>query len=78
MWSWLRYWYLDSADFIALMLFDKGYYDYDYEPVKAVRKLTKEDMEIWSDDKVAAVLGRAVDPTTGKHVFEDADRGDGA
>jgi hypothetical protein len=29
-WSWLRYWHLDSADFVLLMLMDKGYYDYDY------------------------------------------------
>lgn len=36
-WSWLRYWHLDSADFVLLMLMDKGYYDYDYEAVKAPR-----------------------------------------
>lgn len=27
-WSWLRYWHLDGADFVLLMLMDKGYYDY--------------------------------------------------
>ena len=30
-WSWFRYWYLDSASYIQMMLIDKGYYDYDYE-----------------------------------------------
>jgi hypothetical protein len=30
-WSWFRYWYLDSANFVQMMLIDKGYYDYDYE-----------------------------------------------
>lgn len=30
LWAWLRYWYLDSADYITLMLIDKSYYDYDF------------------------------------------------
>ena len=34
-WSWLRYWHLDSADLVLMVLMDKGYYDYDYEAEKA-------------------------------------------
>lgn len=39
------------------MLMDKGYYDYDYkeQPKKVV--LTQEDKEIFSTDKLDAILG---------------------
>ncbi|MCM1225268.1 MAG: hypothetical protein NC548_63545, partial [Lachnospiraceae bacterium] len=56
-WSWLRYWFIDSADFITLMLIDKGYYDYDYQEPKIKQKLTAEDKEIWSAEKLNAILG---------------------
>ena len=39
------------------MLMDKGYYDYDYEPVKKKRALTPEDKEIWSANRLDAMLG---------------------
>lgn len=39
------------------MLMDKGYYDYDYEPVKKKRVLTPEDKEIWSANRLDAILG---------------------
>lgn len=29
-WSWLRYWHIDSVEWITLMLIDKEYYDCDY------------------------------------------------
>ena len=54
-WSWLRYWYLDSADFVTLMLLDKGYYDYDYsEPKEAHKTAIKKK----SDKEVSATLAR--------------------
>lgn len=56
-WSWLRYWHLDSADYVLMMLMDKGYYDYDYEAVKEKPVLTAEDREIWSQEKLHAILG---------------------
>ena len=56
-WSWLRYWHLDSADYVLMMLMDKGYYDYDYEVVKEKLVLTAEDKEIWSQEKLHAILG---------------------
>lgn len=31
LWSWLRYWFLDTENYITFMLLDKSYYDYDYE-----------------------------------------------
>lgn len=53
------------------MLIDKGYYDYDYEkPKEKPKKLTAEQKRMWSDAEVAAVLGRAINPATGKPIFE--------
>lgn len=40
-----------------MMLMDKGYYDYDYEAVKEKPVLTTEDKEIWSQEKLHAILG---------------------
>lgn len=36
---------------------DKGYYDYDFEAVKPKPTLTAEDKEIWSSEKLNAILG---------------------
>jgi hypothetical protein len=41
LWSWLRYWLLDTANYTVMMLADKSYYDYDYEPPKPKRKTVK-------------------------------------
>lgn len=62
-WAWLRYWYLDSADFISLMLVDKGYYDYDFTEPKRRRRSTA-NVKLMSDDEVAAVLSTAIIPGT--------------
>lgn len=40
-----------------MMLMDKGYYDYDYEAVKEKSVLTAEDREIWSQERLHAILG---------------------
>lgn len=40
-----------------MMLMDKGYYDYDYEAMKEKPRLTAEDREIWSQEKLHAILG---------------------
>lgn len=48
---------MESADYVLMTLMDKGYYDYDYEPVKKRRVLTAEDREIWSQEKLNAILG---------------------
>lgn len=34
LWSWLKYWYIDSANLVNMLLVDKGYYDYDHEKVE--------------------------------------------
>lgn len=39
------------------MLTDKGYYDYDYEAVKKKAVLTAEEKEVWSSEKINAILG---------------------
>lgn len=43
LWAWLRYWFIDSADYITLLLIDKSYYDYDYQEPKQkrMRNITK-------------------------------------
>lgn len=57
-WSWLRYWYLDSADFVTLMLMDKGYYDYDYqEPKQTIKRKTYEE-SVRSDAEIQEMLSR--------------------
>lgn len=40
-----------------MLLMDKDYYDYDYEGIKGKPKLTAEDKEIWSREKLNAILG---------------------
>lgn len=63
-WSWLRYWYLDSADYVTLMLMDKGFYDYDYSEPKPRKPKRPIDTTLMSDDEVAAILSTAVIPGT--------------
>lgn len=54
-----------------MLLIDKGYYDYDYEqPKPKPQKLTAEQRRIWSDQELAAVLDRAINPATGRPIFE--------
>lgn len=69
-WAWLRYWYLDSADFITLMLVDKGYYDYDFSEPKHKKRINPSEVTILSDAEVAAELSRAIIPGTNKLVHE--------
>ena len=55
------------------MLFDKSFYDYDYEKFRP--KLTEEEIkkrsEIWSDDKVKNFLAGAIDPDVVKKTHEE-------
>ena len=69
-WAWLRYWYLDSADFITLMLIDKGYYDYDYSEIEKKKRINPSEVTILSDEEVAAELSKALIPGTNKLVHE--------
>lgn len=49
-WSWLRYWFLDTENYVTFMLLDKGYYDYDYEKpserTEAALTAAKSDAEL--------------------------------
>ena len=54
-WSWFRYWYLDSVNYVTFLLLDKGYFDYDYE------KTEREDIVRWedtvrSDDEIREIM----------------------
>jgi hypothetical protein len=57
-WSWLRYWYIDTANQVTMMLVDKGYYDYDFERKKEkVRQALYEDT-VKSEKDVRGLLAR--------------------
>lgn len=55
-WSWLKYWYLDTANQTALMAIDKQYYDYDYKEFEEKKK--PEDYKPKSDKEVGNILRR--------------------
>lgn len=62
-WSWLRYWFLDTENYVTFMLLDKSYYDYDYEKpserTEAALTAAKSDDEL--ADKLKG-MGFAVKP----------------
>ena len=43
-WAWLRYWYIDTANYVTMLLLDKGYFDYDYVSLEQ-----KEPVVDWVD-----------------------------
>lgn len=53
----MRYWYIDSAAFVTLMLIDKGYYDYDYEQPKKQIDVNVRRAAM-SDKKLSDTLAR--------------------
>lgn len=57
-WSWIRYWYLDTANQVTLILMDKGYYDYDYKPIEIQTSnvIDLDTMEIPSYDQTQHIL----------------------
>lgn len=59
-WSWLRYWYLDSVEWLTLAIMDKGYYDYDYQYVepKDEKKVRLVEDTAKSDEQVQSALAR--------------------
>jgi hypothetical protein len=56
LWAWLRYWYLDTENQIAMMLIDKQYYDYDYQWVKPKKK--PEEYKPKSNEEMGNILKR--------------------
>ena len=53
-WAWLRYWFLDTENYVTFMLLDKGYYDYDYE--KPSERTEAALTAAKSDDELEAKL----------------------
>ena len=47
---------MDSADYITLMLMDKGYYDYDYEAPKQIKRKKTYEESRKSDKEVRDML----------------------
>lgn len=76
LWAWLRYWWIDTENMIAMLLADKSYHDYDCDWTEPRQKPKADAGEPLSDDEVAAMLGGLYDPATGKRIFVDAGIGD--
>lgn len=75
LWSWLRYWYLDTENYVTWMLYDKGFHDYDYTEPKETKPKKKTNTALWSADRMSKIFSKAVNPNTGKSLF-DAEEGD--
>ena len=69
-WSWFRYWYLDTANQVAMMLIDKPFYDYDYEPIKTKTRLLYEDT-VLDESKTRSVLAMFGIGTSQKESLEE-------
>ena len=54
----MRYWYIDTANQVTMMLIDKGYYDYDFEHKKAVAKQMLYEETVKSETEVRGLLAR--------------------
>ena len=51
----MRYWYIESANFVLLQLIDKGYYDYDYEKVVKTPRIDWKD-KVKNDEELHDML----------------------
>lgn len=49
---------MDNADYVTLMLMDKGYYDYDFEAPKEIQKRKTYEESVKSDEELREILGR--------------------
>ena len=55
-WSWFRYWYVDSANYVTMLLLDKGYYDYDHEAKEQEAPIQLWEDTVKSDEEVRGIL----------------------
>lgn len=58
LWSWLRYWFLDTENYTTFMLLDKGYYDYDYEAVNASSHIRRNETQEQKDNRTQRMMDR--------------------
>lgn len=54
-WSWLRYWHIDSIEWVTLMLIDKEYYDCDYTYVEPK---AEQDIKLKSEEEQQAMFSK--------------------
>ena len=76
-WSWLRYWYLDSVEWLTMVGKDKCYYDYDYQYVEPPKEQKLVEETAKSDEEIAKRLarfgiGRASQVPRGAEALQDA------
>ena len=57
-WSWLRYWYIDTANQVTMMLIDKGYYDYDFERAKSQNTQPLFEQTVKSEEETRKLLAK--------------------
>ena len=55
-WSWFRYWYVDSVNYVTMLLLDKGYFDYDYEKVSAPAPVVDWESTIRTEEELHEML----------------------
>ena len=70
-WAWLRYWYLDTENYVTWMMLDKGFHDYDYtEPEHKPQR--KTSTELWDSKKVANLFSKVASakPQSSKDLTE--------
>ena len=70
-WSWLRYWYLDSANLVQLYLIDKGYYDYDFEVVPKIALVSKTKKSKAEINQILRNFGLPIEEETEDDKLQD-------
>ena len=58
LWSWFRYWFLDTENYTTFMLLDKGYYDYDYEAVNESSHIRRNETQEQKDNRTQRMMDR--------------------
>lgn len=55
LWSWFRYWYIDSCNLVSMIMIDKGYFDYDFEKSEKETVVTYEESRR-SDEEIRDIM----------------------
>ena len=78
LWSWLRYWIIDSENKVTMLLMDKSYYDYDYEKPSQkdedALNAAKSDADITSKLKALGFGTRKKKPLTAEEIQKEVMR----
>lgn len=53
LWSWLKYWYIDTYNIVNFIMIDKGFFDYDFEPTA---KIIRMEDTVKSEEEVVSLM----------------------